>query len=233
MRILIADNDKAIRFLASAALRELGHDVKAVDNGCDAWDKWRTDHYQLVILNWTMPGIDGLELCRRIRRQKTPAFTYIILITGRTGKASYMNAMESGVDDFISKPFDKRQLVTRVRVATRILDLHEPLRLANLDLEHRVHERTAELERALSAKSEFLSRASHELRTPMHHILGFAEVLQWKGLTAKQAVGVQQILTSGRHLLSLIDRLLGVSKANLEDSNFLEPTKAGARAKAA
>ncbi|PYL45273.1 MAG: diguanylate cyclase response regulator, partial [Verrucomicrobia bacterium] len=112
-----------------------------------------------------MPGIDGLELCRRIRAEEASGFAYIMLITARTGKANYLDAMNSGVDDFITKPFEKDQLLARVRVATRILGLHESLRLANTDLEHRVHERTAELQKALRAKSEFLSRASHELRT--------------------------------------------------------------------
>jgi signal transduction histidine kinase len=89
-------------------------------------------------------------------------------------------------------------------VATRILDLHESLRLANTDLECRVRARTAELEKALRAKSEFLSRASHELRTPMNHILGFAQLLKLKGLTAKQEASVEHILKSGDRLLALI-----------------------------
>ena len=169
-----------------------------------------------------MPGIDGLELCRRIRAEEASGFAYIMLITARTGKANYLDAMNSGVDDFITKPFEKDQLLARVRVATRILGLHESLRLANTDLERRVHERTAELQKALRAKSEFLSRASHELRTPMNHILGFAQLLQMKGLTAKQERSVQQILTSGRHLLTLIDRILGVSQSEAADLHFLE-----------
>ena len=95
--------------------------------------------------------------------------------------------MDSGVDDFISKPFERHRLIARVRVAMRILGLNQSLHLANTDLERRVEERTAELEKALQTKSEFLSRASHELRTPMNHILGFAQLLALKkGLTEKQ-----------------------------------------------
>jgi len=133
--------------------------------------------------------------------------------------------MDSGVDDFISKPFETEQLLAHVRVATRILGLHENLRLANTELERRVCERTAELEEALRAKGEFLSRASHELRTPMNHILGFAQVMQLKGLTAEQEANVQQIITSGRHLLTLIDRVLGVSKSSPDDLSFPATSK--------
>ncbi len=103
----------------------------------------------------------------------------------------------------------------------RILDLHQSLRLANTDLERRVEERTAELEKALQAKSEFLSRASHELRTPMNHILGFAQLLSLKKeLTEKQEASVRQILESGRRLLTLIDHILGISKSDANELSF-------------
>ena len=105
---------------------------------------------------------------------------------------------------------------------TRILDLHQRLRLANSDLERRVEERTAELEKALQVKREFLSRASHELLlTPMNHILGFAQLLSLKkGLTEKQEASVRQILESGRRLLTLIDHILGISKADPNELTF-------------
>ena len=225
MDILVADDDRHGRFLLNFALNQLGQSVTEAENGREAWEAWQRDHHHLVISDWMMPDIDGLELCRRIRAEEGSGFTYIMLITARAGKANYLDAMDSGVDDFVSKPFEKDQLLARVRVATRILGLHEKLRLANTDLERRVHERTAELEKALRAKSEFLSRASHELRTPMNHILGFAQVLQLKGLTAKQEANVQHILTSGRRLLTLIDRILGVAKSDpgdLHDLSFLE-----------
>jgi signal transduction histidine kinase len=168
-----------------------------------------------------MPDVDGLELCRRIRAEEESGFAYIILITARAGKANYLDAMDSGVDDFLGKPFERDRLLARVRVAMRILDLHQRLRLANTDLERRVEERTAELEKALQAKSEFLSRASHELRTPMNHILGFAQLLSSKkGLTEKQESSVRQILESGRRLLRLIDHILGISKADANDLTF-------------
>lgn len=130
--------------------------------------------------------------------------------------------MEAGVDDFIAKPFDKEQFAAHIRVATRILGLHENLETANADLEQRVSERTAELEKALQAKSEFLSRASHELRTPLNHILGFAQLLELDTVEPEQRESVEQILTSGQHLLRLINQILEVSQTNSKDLTFLE-----------
>ena len=165
--------------------------------------------------------MDGLELCRRIRAEESPQFSYIILITAREGNANYLDAMNSGVDDFMSKPFERDRFVAGVRVAMRILGLNQSLRLANTDLERRVEERTAELQKALQAKSEFLSRASHELRTPMNHILGFAQLLASRnGLTEKQEASVRQILESGRRLLTLIDHILGFSKSDPSELSF-------------
>src|SRR5216110_1811366 len=221
MDILVADDDSSGRFLLNSTLVELGHSVTEAANGCDAWEAWKRGHHQLVISDWMMPGIDGLELCRRIRAEEAAGLAYIILITARAGKANYLDAMDSGVDDFLHKPFDRDRFIARVRVAMRILDLHQSLRLANTDLERRVEERTAELQKALQTKSEFLSRASHELPTPMNHILGFAQLLtSKKGLTEKQEASVRQILESGRGLLTLIDHILGFAKSDPSELSF-------------
>jgi len=221
MDILVADDDRTARFLLSSALIELGHSVTEATNGGEAWEAWKREHHQLVISDWMMPGVDGLELCRRIRAEEESGFAYIILITARAGKANYLDAMDSGVDDFLHKPFERDLFIAHVRVAMRILDLHQSLCLANTDLERRVEERTAELEKALQAKSEFLSRASHELRTPMNHILGSAQLLTLKKeLTEKQEANVRQILESGRRLLTLIDHILGISKSNANELTF-------------
>jgi CheY-like chemotaxis protein len=233
MKILIADDDEITRMLLGSALTNLGHDVGEATNGREAWNAWEGGEFPFIISDWMMPDLDGLEFCRRIRADPRTDYTYIILLTSRTGKADYLEAMSAGADDFLTKPFQKDSLAARVRVAERILGLHASLRRANADLERRVHERTAELETALQAKDEFLSRASHELRTPMNHVLGFAQVLEMHALTGGQAASVQQILTSGAHLLQLIDRILAFAKCQAKDLNLLDArTSAGNTVKA-
>ncbi len=223
MKILIAEDDAITRLLLSSALTKLGHDVLGASNGREAWNAWEGGEFSFIISDWMMPDLDGLEFCRRIRAERRADYTYIILLTSRAGKTNYLEAMTAGADDFITKPFEKDSLAARVRVAERILGLHASLRTANTDLERRVRDRTAELETALQVKGEFLSRASHELRTPMNHVLGFAQLLQRDALDHNQAKNVKHIITSGHHLLQLIDRILAVSKSQPDTLSFSPP----------
>jgi two-component system cell cycle response regulator len=130
MNVLVAEDDDVTRLLLNSALSKLGHKVSEATDGGGAWEAWQREHFSLVISDWMMPDVDGLELCRRIRLNERSDFTYLILLTARTGKANYLGAMEAGVDDFITKPFEKDQFLARVQVATRILEMHEKLRLA-------------------------------------------------------------------------------------------------------
>ncbi len=226
MKTLIADDDAITRLLLRSALMKLGHEVHEASDGGAAWEAWKSGAFSLVVSDWMMPDLDGLEFCRRIRAEQAAGYSYLILLTSRSGKTSYLEAMNAGADDFITKPFEKDEFSARIRVAERILGLHANLRAANTDLERRVGERTAELRTALHAKGEFLSRASHELRTPMNHILGFAQLLELDLLDPGQKESVGQILTSGAHLLALIDRILQVSQSDPDGLDFLKTSEA-------
>lgn len=123
MKILTADDDTISRRVLTAALKSFGHDVAETRDGAEAWAEFRVNHYPLVISDWMMPNVDGVELCRRIRTDQRPKYTYVILLTSLEGKEKYLEGMEAGADDFISKPFDRDTLHARIRVAERILAL--------------------------------------------------------------------------------------------------------------
>ena len=127
MKILIAEDDTASRLLFAATLKRLGHAVTAVENGHEAWEAWIREEHSLLISDWIMPDLDGLQLCRMIRAEPGLQYTYIILLTALHSKGNYLEGMNAGADDFITKPFDEEQLAARLRVADRILALHARL----------------------------------------------------------------------------------------------------------
>jgi diguanylate cyclase (GGDEF)-like protein len=128
MKILVAEDDATSRLLLSAILRKLGHAVTAVEDGHNAWEALQQDEYAILISDWMMPNVDGLELCRMVRATPDSQYTYIILLTSMDSKGSYLEGMDAGADDFITKPFDHELLAARLRVAERILALHKKLR---------------------------------------------------------------------------------------------------------
>jgi len=151
MKTLVADDDDATRLLVSSALTKLGHDVQEAANGREAWNALRGGKFPFIILDWMMPDLDGLELCRRIRAEHRTDYTYIVMVTSHSGNTNYLEAVTAGADDFITKPFEKNPFAARMRVAERVLALHANLRAASTDLDHRVRERTAKLEAALQS----------------------------------------------------------------------------------
>jgi len=123
MKILIAEDDNVSCMVLATKLRKLGHEVFTAENGRDAWYAYRRDKPRLVITDWMMPLLDGLELCRMIRAENRSQYTYIIMLTALGGKGSYLEGMNAGADDFVTKPFDMDGLSARLRVAERILGL--------------------------------------------------------------------------------------------------------------
>src|SRR5215471_8489964 len=130
MKVLIAEDDRDSRELLGWILEKLGYQVVATTNGKEAWDAFRRGRFRLVVSDVLMPEIDGLELCRRIRKHKQSKYTYVIMITALIGKKDYLDGMEAGADDFVTKPFDPDELKVRLRVAERIISFQEHAALA-------------------------------------------------------------------------------------------------------
>jgi CheY-like chemotaxis protein len=127
MRILLAEDDAVAGTTLTAILTAQGHDVESVENGIDAWGLWQVARHRVVVSDWLMPGMDGIELCRKIRGRPPGPYTYFVMQTIRTGLKNFLEAMRAGADDFITKPIVPEELVARLEVAERILGLREEL----------------------------------------------------------------------------------------------------------
>lgn len=122
MKILAVEDDKVAAAVMRKALTRLGHEVVLATDGEEAWAALRADAVRVIVSDWTMPRMDGLELCRRVRARTQQQYVYFILLTGHDAtEENQRAAAEAGVDDFLTKPLDLTQLWTRLRVAERIL----------------------------------------------------------------------------------------------------------------
>ncbi|HXO31304.1 MAG TPA: diguanylate cyclase [Candidatus Acidoferrales bacterium] len=134
--VLIAEDDPLFRRILERWFQQWDYRVMAVENGLDAWEVLqREDAPQLAILDWMMPGMDGIELCRRIRSRDQSPYRYVLLLTAKDDKQDVITGLEAGADDYLTKPFDVDELRARVRAGKRILDLQAALIHAQDDLQ--------------------------------------------------------------------------------------------------
>lgn len=130
MKILIAEDDPVSVKILQFTLEHWGHEVVCAASGTEAWRLFDADPFRLVVSDWMMPGMDGLELCHKIRERAKTEYTYFILLTAiNTGRENLRKAMDAAIDDFLAKPLDREAIYMRLRVAERILGFTTEIRL--------------------------------------------------------------------------------------------------------
>jgi sigma-B regulation protein RsbU (phosphoserine phosphatase) len=140
MKVLIAEDDAISRRVLEAFLRRWGFEVESFEDGGTAWERLQQkDAPSLVILDWMMPELGGVEICRRVRAAGRPQPAYLILLTSRTGSEDIVAGLEAGADDYVTKPFNREELRARVQGGARVVELQRSLA-----------ERVEELEQALA-----------------------------------------------------------------------------------
>lgn len=140
LRVLVAEDDPVSRRLTQRALEEFGHVVLLAEDGLEAWQRFEADGADLVISDWMMPGLDGPELCRRIRAAQGRPFCYVLLLTSRHSREDRVQAAMAGADDFMVKPFDRELLRARLHAAERIVRLERVLAARIRELEEALGE---------------------------------------------------------------------------------------------
>jgi two-component system cell cycle response regulator len=128
MRILIADDESVSRRMLQGLLGKWGYDVVSAEDGNVAWEKLKApDAPRMALLDWMMPGQNGVDVCRALRKLRPEPYTYILLLTAKDAKESVVEGLESGADDYLTKPFNPQELKARIRVGLRLLDLEDNL----------------------------------------------------------------------------------------------------------
>jgi diguanylate cyclase (GGDEF)-like protein len=137
VKILIADDDDVSRRVLQATLAKWGYDVVIACNGMEAWHMLLENNApRLAILDWMMPGMDGIEVCREIRKLDDEPYVYILLLTAKARKKDIIAGLKAGADDYVTKPFDPQELRARLRAGRRVLDLQAELVAARESLRY-------------------------------------------------------------------------------------------------
>jgi len=130
-RVLLADDDEVHRIYVTAILTRGGYQVVQVENGQQALEKMQQEHFSLLVTDWEMPILDGLGLCRAVRANNSNGYTYIVMLTSRSSVDHIVVGLQSGADDYLSKPIVEAELLARLNAGRRLIEMEQSLRRAN------------------------------------------------------------------------------------------------------
>jgi len=198
-RVLVVDDDPTIVLLVEHVLTGLGRQYDTVDDGDRAWKAWERDRHELVVLDIEMPGLDGLEVCRRIRAADPQRMTFVLMLTGRDKATDLEAALEAGADDYVTKPVTGQRLTARLRIAQR--------RMLS-DAARRNAEEELRKARYLAGIGEMSITIQHEINNPLTGILATAELLQQdardRGLPSEE---LRLIIEQAQRIGALVKRM--------------------------
>jgi len=218
MEILIAEDDYISRNLLKKMLVEMGHEVVETENGDQAWKKLQEKRFKIVISDWMMPEMDGLELCQKIRSSPQKGYVYIIMLTAKDRKTDLVDVFKAGADDYIPKPFDPEELRARVLTGERVVDLEEGHNaLANTLIESRnklrvvldsLKEEIVALDRDLkivSANQAFVTHAGLDMDTVVGKAI-FDDAASHNPIVCKEEIkaAVQHVFETGQNESKLL-----------------------------
>ncbi len=199
MKTLVADDDESMRALLGAVLEAGGHAVVAASDGREAWELFEQESPSLVLLDWQMPGLSGIEVCENIRRGGVGRDTFIIMVTTRGATADLMRILDAGADDYVSKPIAAEAIRTRVVIAER--------RMA-IDRARRAAEDALARAQWLAGIGETALAVQHEINNPLTALLGNVALLTHELATPEEERQcIQVIAEQGTRIAGVVKRL--------------------------
>jgi two-component system NtrC family sensor kinase len=212
VKVLIAEDEAFSRELLRRNLEKWGHEVVTARDGAEAWRLFEGGTFPLVISDWTMPELDGLELIRRIRACRTRGYVYIILLTARAEKGDIVQGMAAGADDFVTKPFDREELRVRLQAGERILRQEQSLTEQNRAL------REAQAALVQSEKLASLGRLAagmaHEINNPIAYVTNNLAVLH---RDVQAALSILETYRAGHASFARVEPGLAAEAARIEE----------------
>lgn len=199
MKTLIADDSALIRRLIEHAVLDRGHETLAVDDGAAAWTAFEREHPSLVILDWQMPELDGLEVCRRIRTSPYARDTFVLVVTGRIEGDDVVDALDAGADDYLFKPFTPSSITARLAIAER--------RIAANDARWAAEEALANAQWMAGIGQTALA-IQHEVNNPLAALLGDVQLmLMDENLSSDVRKLGEDMLVQSRRVANVVKRL--------------------------
>lgn len=228
MQVLVVDDSAVYRKLIGDHLRSWGFEVTLAESGSQAWGILeQADAPKLVLLDWVLPDLDGIELCQRIRQAGSCGrYVYVILLTSKEGRQNMLDAMKAGADDYLAKPFDEMELKARLLVGKRILDLQEELVSARESMRHAA---THDSLTGLMNRGEILEILQRELergrreRKPLGVILGDIDHFKSVNDTLGHLFGDEALREIGRRLRLQLRVYDGVGRYGGEEFLMILP----------
>lgn len=215
MKVLVAEDDLTTRRILRAVLLKWGLEVREARDGNEAWQELASPEAPvLALVDWMMPGLSGIDLCRRLRQSGREGLPYVILLTSRTDHHDIVTALDAGADDFIAKPFDPEVLRASIGAARRLVALQLQLNELNQRLDQRVRERTAQVERLLRHQHELLLRLGHDLKTPLTPLLALLPLLERTAGESERREMVQLALEGARSIEATVARVLELCRVD-------------------
>ena len=204
MHVLIVEDSDTIRRILESAVERAGYGVTSVADGLSAWEAYQKLLPPIVILDWQIPGLDGLEVCRRIREHEASFDTFVLMITSRETDADLAAALAVGVDDYMTKPVGQAHLRARLQIARVRIAQRLERRKLNDELAH---------SRWLAGIGETTLALQHELNNPLFALLGLAELFgNDPGSSENQRADISLIVAQARRVAGVVKRLAALKE---------------------
>jgi len=214
-RILIADDDSDTRIIVSSVVSILGHNPMVVVDGSEAVAQCSVELPDLAIVDFMMPGCTGLEVCQHIRAQKGGEYVPVLMLTARDTVQDKVSALEEGVDDYLTKPFNYQELQARVKALLRVRELNIRLQEKNEELQ-RMQQRLIDQERQLVV-GQLAGTAAHQLGQPLSAILlNCYLVEQLSREDPKYVTALNAIKSDARRMAEMLEQLREVDASRRE-----------------